>query len=74
MFEERQMDAVKGVGWGLKTLARHYPDLVTDWLVEQVAHRNRRHRALMLRKALTYLSDEQRARIMAKGTRVAPIA
>ena len=59
MFEEWEMDAVKGVGWGLKTLGRHYPDLMADWLAQQVG---RRHRALMLRKALTYLSDEQRAR------------
>jgi hypothetical protein len=59
MFEEWEMDAVKGVGWGLKTLGRHYPDLVTDWLAQQVG---RRHRTLMLHKALTYLSDEQRAR------------
>ena len=62
MFEEREMDAVKGVGWGLKTLGRYYPDLATEWVREQVVHRQRRHRALMLRKALTYLSDEQRAR------------
>jgi hypothetical protein len=62
MFEEWNMDAVKGVGWGVKTLGKHYPDLVADWLARQVVHRQRRHRALMLRKALTYLSDEQRAR------------
>jgi hypothetical protein len=62
MFGEWDMDAVKGVGWGLKTLGRHYPDLVADWLAQQVVHRQRRHRTLMLRKALTYLSDEQRAR------------
>ncbi len=62
MFEEWEMDAVKGVGWGLKTLGKYYPDLVADWLAEQVTHRQRRHRALILRKALTYLSDEQRVR------------
>jgi hypothetical protein len=62
MFEERDLDAVKGVGWGLKTLGRHYPDLAADWLAEQVNQQRRRPRALMLRKALTYLSDEQRAR------------
>ena len=62
MFEEWDVDAVKGVGWGLKTLGRYYPDLVAGWLAEQVVHRRRRHRALMLRKALTYLPDEQRAR------------
>jgi 3-methyladenine DNA glycosylase AlkD len=62
MFEEWDMDAVKGVGWGLKTLGRHYPDLVADWLAQQVVQRQRRHRALMLRKATKFLSDEQRAR------------
>ena len=62
MFEEWDMDAVKGVGWGLKTLGRHYPDLVADWLARQVVQRQRRHRALMLRKAFKFLSDEQRAR------------
>ncbi|TEU16107.1 MAG: hypothetical protein E3J21_11450 [Anaerolineales bacterium] len=61
MFEEWDMDAVKGVGWGLKTLGKHYPDLVADWVAQQVVQRQRRHRAIMLRKALTYLSDEQRA-------------
>ena len=62
MFEEWEMDAVKGVGWGLKTLGRHYPDLVANWLAQKIFSRQRRYRALMLRKALTYLSDEQRAR------------
>lgn len=62
MFEEWDMDAVKGAGWGLKTLGKYYPDVVADWLTKQVVFRHRRHRALMLRKALTYLSDEQRDR------------
>jgi len=62
MFGEWDMDAVKGVGWGLKTLGRHYPGQVADWLAQQVVPGRRRHRTLMLRKALTYLSDEQRAR------------
>lgn len=57
MFGEWEMAAVKGVGWGLKTLGRYYPELLAEWLAEQ---RGQRHRALMLRKALTYLSDEQR--------------
>lgn len=62
MFGEWEIDAVKGVGWGLKTMGRYFPDPLADWLAEQVVHRQRRYRALMLRKALTYLSDEQRAR------------
>jgi len=59
-FAEWQIDAVKGTGWGLKTLGRYYPDLTAAWLREQVVVRKRRHRAIILRKALTYLSPEQR--------------
>jgi 3-methyladenine DNA glycosylase AlkD len=64
MFEEPDLEAVKGVGWGLKTLGKHYPDLVTEWLVQQVKQHRGRYRALMLRKALTHLSDDQRACVM----------
>jgi 3-methyladenine DNA glycosylase AlkD len=61
MWGEWEMDAVKGVGWGLKTLGRNYPELVADWLPGQVG---RRHRALMLRKATKGLSKAQKARVM----------
>ncbi len=60
MFEERDIDAIKGVGWGLKTLGKYYPDLVAEWLKKQVA---RPHRVLMERKAMTYLSKKHRAMI-----------
>jgi hypothetical protein len=60
MFAEWDMRAVKGVGWGLKTMGRFYPDLVAAWLPGQLS---RRHRKLMVRKALTYLSEEQRTRV-----------
>ena len=63
MFGERDMRVVKGVGWGLKTLGRYYPEQVTTWLARDVVPGQRCHRVLMLRKALTYLSDEQRARV-----------
>ena len=64
MFEDKNVDAVKGVGWGLKTLGKYYPDLVTGWLRQQLISQQRRPRALMLRKALTYLSDVQRAQVI----------
>jgi len=64
LFEERDVDALKGIGWGLKTLGRYYPDLVTDWLEQQVVELRRRPRALMLRKALTYLPPDHRTRIV----------
>ncbi|MBN1890261.1 MAG: DNA alkylation repair protein [Thermoflexales bacterium] len=56
LFEERDVSVVKGVGWGLKTLGRYYPDLAAEWLAEQ--QRQRHPCALMLRKARTYLPKE----------------
>ena len=66
-FEEHEPDAIKGLGWGLKTLGKYYPDVSAAWLEKQLVRRSRRPRALMLRKALTYLSPAQRARAT-KGT------
>ena len=63
MFSEREIEAVKGIGWGLKTLGRYYPQVVADWLMHQIAE-CRPHRALMLRKALTYLPATQRNRVL----------
>jgi len=65
MFEDGDMEAVKGIGWGLKTLGRHYPELLAEWLKRQLA---RPHRALMSRKAMTYLSPALRAQVTGKGS------
>ena len=67
-FSERNMDALKGIGWGIKTLGRHYPDLVADWLCLQLGRSGRAHRALMLRKGVTYLPEEYRARVLSAKT------
>jgi hypothetical protein len=64
MFWEWEMDAAKGVGWGLKTLGRYYPDQVSDWLVKKIIPQGRCYRALMLRKTITYLSAGQRVLIL----------
>lgn len=61
MFGEGNMDAVKGVGWGLKTLGRWYPLLLADWLLAQAG---RSHRRLTLRKAVTYLPDDRRRKVL----------
>ena len=66
MLEEGDIDAIKGIGWGLKTLGKHYPDRVSEWLAHQLRQHGRRPRALMLRKAATYLSPAQRARATGK--------
>ena len=64
MFIERQVDALKGVGWGFKTLGRYYPDLAEHWLTRLVIQNRSHYRALMLRKALTYLPFENKMRII----------
>ncbi len=60
MFTERDQDAIKGIGWGLKTLGRYYPDIVVEWLIGQS---NRPHRALMMRKAIKYLPAALREKV-----------
>jgi 3-methyladenine DNA glycosylase AlkD len=62
LFTEWEMDAVKGVGWGLKTLGRKYPDLTAAWL-ENVLSTQPKYRAIMLRKALTYLPQSEKERL-----------
>lgn len=63
MFTEWEMDAVKGVAWGLKTLGRYYPDLVTNWLIEEILPQHPTYRAHMLRKTCLFLTDEQKAAV-----------
>jgi 3-methyladenine DNA glycosylase AlkD len=53
MLGERNRDAIKGIGWGLKTIGKHQPKLLTTFLKN---HTKRAHPTkLMLRKAITYL-------------------
>ena len=62
MFEEWDMDAVKGVGWGFKTIGRYYPDLLVSFLRQQLA--TKRPRKLLLRKATTYLDEARKEEIL----------
>lgn len=63
LFSEWEINAVKGVAWGLKTMGRYYPNELTAWLVHSVKPSQRKHRAHMLRKAITFLSPEQKDRV-----------
>jgi hypothetical protein len=63
LFSENEINAVKGVGWGLKTMGRYYSDLTTEWLRRQVQEKKKPIRKLMLKKSLTWLSKQQRAYI-----------
>ena len=66
LFEEHQVEAIKGIGWGLKTLGRYYPTQTSDWLSEQLFDKKRKPSALMLRKALTYLPETEKASFIAR--------
>jgi hypothetical protein len=64
MLPETDLDAAKGIGWGLKTLGRYYPDLLVEWLRGEIP---KPQRPVVMRKALTYLSAEARGRVVGEG-------
>jgi 3-methyladenine DNA glycosylase AlkD len=59
-LEEKQKDFVKGIGWGLKTIGKHHPDILVDFIKKQ-AHKNMS--ALLIKKAVTYLEEEKKNEI-----------
>jgi 3-methyladenine DNA glycosylase AlkD len=68
MFTEWEMDAAKGVGWGLKSLGKYFPDILTTWLVELLSDQQPHYRAIMLRKSITYLPESNKAEILSLVT------
>jgi hypothetical protein len=64
MFSEWELDTAKGIGWGLKTLGRYYPDILTNWLMELLSDPPPRYRALMVRKSITYLPESNKVEIL----------
>jgi hypothetical protein len=62
MFEEWDTSALKGIGWGLKTIGRCYPDLLVAFLHQQLV--TKRPRKLLLRKATTYLDKVRKDEIL----------
>ena len=56
-LEEKQKDFVKGIGWGLKTIGKHHPDILVDFMKKQ-AHKSMS--ALLIKKAVTYLEEEKK--------------
>ncbi len=58
-IEEKQLDVVKGIGWGLKTIGRHHPDLLVQFLKKQIESQ-RNISKLMMRKAVTYLGEDKK--------------
>jgi len=61
LIEERDTSALKGIGWGLKTIGRYYPDLLVSFLRRELA--TKRPRKLLLRKATTYLDEAKKEEV-----------
>jgi 3-methyladenine DNA glycosylase AlkD len=51
-LEEKQTDVVKGIGWGLKTIGRHHPDLLMAFMEKQ---KGRDMSKILVRKAFKYV-------------------
>jgi 3-methyladenine DNA glycosylase AlkD len=61
LIEDKRVNVVKGVGWGLKTIGKHQPKLVEDYLQETM--KTKRISKLMLRKATTYLDEKSKEKL-----------
>ena len=61
-IEEKEINVVKGIGWGLKTIGRYHPDILMEFLENQLELEKNISR-VMMRKALTYLEKDKKAKI-----------
>lgn len=61
VFEENDVRAAKGIGWGLKTLGHYYPHITHSWLKENLLIQNRKPLAVVRRKALVFLPENLKA-------------
>jgi len=55
-IEEKDNSAIKGIGWGLKTIGKYQPQLLEKYLRTTLG--SKKISKLMLRKAATYLEPE----------------
>ena len=60
MLGEKEFQAAKGIGWGLKSLGRYYPDLAFEFLNTVLITEPKQISGLIKRKALTYLPAEMK--------------
>ena len=59
-IEEKQVEVIKGTGWGLKTIGRYHPKILVNFLTKQIRMKKKISK-LMIKKAVTYLSEDERA-------------
>src|SRR5262249_3069818 len=61
MLDEREFFIRKAIGWVLRDTAKRRPGLVYDWLLPRAA----RASGVTVREAVKYLSEDQRAAVVA---------
>ena len=59
---ERDIRVIKGIGWGLKTMGRYYPELLVPYIKTQIA--SKQISAVIIKKSVTYLDDISRNEII----------
>jgi 3-methyladenine DNA glycosylase AlkD len=59
---ERDIRILKGIGWGLKTLGRYYPELLVPYMKTQIS--DKQISAVIIRKCVTYLDEVSRNEIL----------
>jgi len=61
-IEEKQIDIVKGLGWGLKTIGKYHSKIASEFLIRQIKE-GKKLSGTMKRKALEKLEIKDRIRI-----------
>ena len=59
---ERDIRILKGIGWGLKTFGRYYPELLVPYMKKQIS--TKKISAVIIRKCVTYLDEISKNEIL----------
>jgi len=61
-IDKRDIRIIKGIGWGLKTLGRYYPELLVPYMKKQIS--SKKISSVLIRKCTTYLDEISRNEIL----------
>ncbi len=61
-IEEKQIDVVKGIGWGLKTIGKYHSKIASEFLIKQIKG-GKKLSGTMKRKALEKLEKKDREKV-----------
>jgi hypothetical protein len=61
--EVKDTNAAKGIGWGIKTMGRYYPDITIEFL-KAVKKSDKKISNIIWRKAITYLGEKEISEVL----------